>query len=456
MTSKGTLLKSKLMFGKTDVISLEARLPTLMKSIRLREGVFMYLGSVLGSGILVAPAIAANLAGPASLVAWVLVSFLSYPIGYTFGKLAASYPDAGGVSAFVKRGFGWSIGTVAGWLFVTSFFVGAPVVALVASSYILIALGLSPWLVYPVAFAFLSVTILTNTLGIRIGSRTESVILGTVLVLLSAAVIMTLPHVQLSNFTPFAPKGLYPVGTVAVVIFWSFQGYENVPHMAEEFRNPDRDFQLCIILSAAVTGLLYVLTSFATIGTGIYLNESLYAPVAIMFSRSLGVSSVVIVLFLAITTCYGTLNAYSIGVSRLVYALARDKSLPSALFKLNRHAAPSRAILVLFGGSAISLIIDALVNARLDQLFLLSGAGFITLYILGSAAAAKLLRGRSKGLENAFPYISLVASLIVFIFVREYVLFPVVVTMLSFFWIWMKKQEVNNGSSSENDPSLAR
>jgi amino acid efflux transporter len=108
--------------------------PSLRKSIRLREGVFMYVGSVLGSGILVTPAIAANIAGPASLVAWILLSLLSYPIGYTFGALAANYPDAGGLSAYVKRGFGWTVGTVAGWLFVFSFFVGAPIVAIIVSS----------------------------------------------------------------------------------------------------------------------------------------------------------------------------------------------------------------------------------------------------------------------------------------------------------------------------------
>ena len=211
---------------------------SLKKSIRLREGVFLYIGSVLGSGILVAPAIAASIAGPASLVAWVLLSFLSYPIGYTFGALAASYPDAGGLSAFIKRGFGWTAGTVGGWLFVFSFFVGAPVVAIIASSYFIISLGLSPNLLYPIAFLFMCFTILINVTGIRIGSRVESVILGMVVTLLFVAVGLTLPHVQQSNFLPFAPHGWFAVGVVGVIIFWSFQGYENVPQMAEEFKNP--------------------------------------------------------------------------------------------------------------------------------------------------------------------------------------------------------------------------
>lgn len=411
---------------------MTADLRSLKKDIRLREGIFMYVGSVLGSGILVAPAIAANIAGPASLVAWVLLSVLSYPIGYTFGALAASYPDAGGLSAFIKRGFGWTVGTVGGWLFVFSFFVGAPIVAIIASSYLIISLGLPTSLLYPIAFFFMCFTILINVTGIRIGSRVESVVLGAVVTLLFVAVGLTLPHVQQSNFTPFAPHGWVAVGVVAVIIFWSFQGYENVPHMAEEFKNPKRDFQLSIAASAAITSLLYFLTSFSTIGTAIYVNQSLYAPVALMFSRSLGVSAVVIILFLAVSTCYGTMNAYSIGVSRLVYALARDRSMPSALTKLNKRAVPARALFLLFSGSTISLIFDALVGANLNQLFLVSGAGFVALYILGSGAAVKLLKVR--GLKRTYPYISLIVSVVVFVFVGLYALFPIAIATLSLLW----------------------
>ena len=409
----------------------------------------MYIGSLLGSGILVTPAIAANLAGPASLVAWVVFSLLSYPIGYTFGALASTYPNAGGLSAFVKQGFGWTAGTVAGWLFVFSFFVGAPIVTIVASSYIIISLGLSASLLYPIAFSFMCFTILVNVTGIKIGSRAESVILGMVLILLFTAVALTLPRVRLSSFAPFAPHGWYAVGVVAVIIFWSFQGYENVPHMAEEFKNPERDFKRSIAFSAAITASLYILISFATIGTGIYVNQNLYAPVASMFSKSLGISAVVITLFLAVTTCFGTLNAYSIGVSRLVYALARDKSMPSALSALNKHAAPARALILLFTGSAIGLCIDALTNARLDQLFLTSGAGFTALYILGSGSAIRLLKLR--GVKRLFPFISLAVTIVVFVFVGEYVLFPLAIGILAIAWTRLSPRSHGSNTQSQQE-----
>ena len=392
----------------------------------------MYVGSILGSGILVTPAIAANIAGPASLVAWILLSSLSYPIGYTFGALAATYPDAGGLSAFVKRAFGKTTGTVAGWLFVFSFFPGAAIVGIIVSSYIIVSLNLSANLLYPIAFFFICTTILVNIFGIKIGSRTESIVLGTVIVLLFVAVTLSIPQIQQGNFVPFAPKGWYAVGVVAVTIFWSFQGYENVPHMAEEFKDPKRDFQRSIAISVAITSLLYVLTSFAVVGTAIYLQQSLYAPVALMFSRSIGVNAAAVTLFLALTTCFGTLNAWSIGVSRLVYALARDRGMPSSLSRLNKHAAPARALLFLFVGAATALFLIALLDAQLDQLFLVSGAGFIALYILGAGSAVKLLK--LKGFERSFPYVTLILSLVVFVFVREYALFPLAIAIVSLLW----------------------
>ena len=192
------------------------------------------------------------------------------------------------------------------------------------------------------------------------------------------------------------------------------------------------DFQLSIAISALVTGLLYVLTSFATIGTAIYVNQRLYAPVALMFSRSLGLSAVAITLFLALATCFGTMNAYSIGVSRLVYALARDRSMPISLSALNKRAAPARALIVLFIGSAISLSLDAVLSAKLDQLFLLSGAGFMALYILGSASAVRLLK--LQGVRRIFPYMTLGVSIIVFVFVGEYVLFPLSISIVALLW----------------------
>jgi len=119
--------------------------------------------------------------------------------------------------------------------------------------------------------------------------------------------------------------------------------------------------------------------------------------------------------------------------SRLVFALARDRSMPLALQQLNSRAAPARAILLIFVGASIGLIVDALIQARLDDLFLLSGAGFIALYILGSASAIKLLK--LKGPKRVFPFLTFIVSVISFVFVGQFACFPLAISILAIVWV---------------------
>ena len=64
----------------------------------------------LGTGVIALPALAAEIAGPASLLAWVALIVLSAPLAVTFAALGARYPDAGGVSTYVRTAFGASAG----------------------------------------------------------------------------------------------------------------------------------------------------------------------------------------------------------------------------------------------------------------------------------------------------------------------------------------------------------
>src|SRR5712692_6688870 len=68
----------------------------LRKAVTMRYAVALYMSSVLGSGVLVLPGLAAQKAGPASLIAWALLSLASYPLAYTFASLSARKPESGG------------------------------------------------------------------------------------------------------------------------------------------------------------------------------------------------------------------------------------------------------------------------------------------------------------------------------------------------------------------------
>jgi amino acid efflux transporter len=89
----------------------------LKRTITPAQGVALYVGAVVGTGVLILPGIAASMAGPASIIAWAFVSLLGMPLALTFAALAGRYPDAGGVATFAGRAFGPNWGAAVGWFY---------------------------------------------------------------------------------------------------------------------------------------------------------------------------------------------------------------------------------------------------------------------------------------------------------------------------------------------------
>src|SRR2546428_12998189 len=95
----------------------EQKSSSLHKEVTLRYATALYMSSVLGSGILILPGLAAQKAGPASLIAWGGLSLVSYPLAYTFASLSSRRPESGGVYSFARDGFGPRAATPASRLY---------------------------------------------------------------------------------------------------------------------------------------------------------------------------------------------------------------------------------------------------------------------------------------------------------------------------------------------------
>src|SRR5256712_937039 len=239
----------------------------LRKAVTLRYAVALYMSSVLGSGVLVLPGLAAQKAGPASLIAWVTLSIASYPMAYTFATLSARSPESGGVYAFAKESFGERVATSTSWLFVVWFATGAPAVTVIAASYLAFAFHLGRAVAYVVAGLIIFGAFGINYRGIVVSGKVQLAVVAAIVVLLLTTVLTSIHLVRLENFQPFFPNGLIPIGISAALIFWSYLGYENVSNVAEGFKNPKRDFQRSIVLTAALHGVLYLSVAEVTVGT---------------------------------------------------------------------------------------------------------------------------------------------------------------------------------------------
>jgi len=397
----------------------------LRKAITLRHAVALYVSSVLGSGVLVLPGLAARLAGPASLVAWALLSVASYPFAYTFASLSARNPESGGVYAFAREAFGEHAAAVAGWLFALWYIAGAPAVTLIAASYLQYALPMGRLEVHLVACAVIVVPYLINLRGIVFSNRVQTGIVAAIIGMLVAAVAFSITSVKASSFAPFAPNGLLPIGTAAALIFWSYLGYENVSNVAEEFKDPKRDFHRSVVLSVVLIGALYLAVAFVTVGTGAYEAGGSVAPFAAIFSNVLGAYGAAGTAILALVIIFGTVNAYTAGMSRVALAVARDGALPRAFARVNRSTgAPWGSLTLLTGQSLAMLAVYYVFDVDLQTALLIPSGAAILVYILGSAAGIKLLG--VHGVKRSLPWISLTISIAVLPFVGPLALVAVV------------------------------
>ncbi len=399
----------------------------LRKAITLRHAITLYVSSVLGSGVLVLPGLAAKIAGPGSLVAWVLLSVGSYPFAYTFASLSARKPEAGGVYSFARESFGPHVATMTGWLFALWYITGAPAVIVIAASYLNYAFPLARPDVYLIATIVTVGPFIINYRGITFSNKVQVAVTVSIIGLLIAAIAASIGFVREENFSPLLPHGIFPIGTAAALIFWSYLGYENVSNVAEEFQNPGRDFHRSITLSVVLIGFLYTAVAFVTVGTLAYESGGSVAPFAAIFSNVFGSYGRAGTSFLALFIIFGTANAYTTGMSRVIYATAKDGGLPRSIFHLNERGVPDRSLILLFCSSTIVLAVYYFFNIDLEIALMIPSGGAILIYIIGSLAGIRLLK--EKGIRRTLPWIALTMSVIVLPFVGIWLAAAVIVAV---------------------------
>src|SRR3954471_7888077 len=126
------------------------------------QGSALYIGAVLGTGVVALPALAARAAGPASLIAWLALVLLSIPLAATFAALGARYPAAGGVSTYVRYAFGARASAVVGWCFYFAVPVGAPAASIFGGTYVAAAFGGGTRTVFVTALASIVIVTVAN------------------------------------------------------------------------------------------------------------------------------------------------------------------------------------------------------------------------------------------------------------------------------------------------------
>jgi amino acid efflux transporter len=391
------------------------------------QGAAVSVGAVLGTGVIALPALAAQTAGPASLVAWLALIALSIPLAATFAALGARYPDAGGVSTYVRRAFGRRPAAMVGWWFYLAVAVGAPPAALFGGAYVAAAFGGGRTTTLLTAAGLIMLVTVANVFGVQISGRVQLGLAALLVLLLLATTAFALPHARLANLSPFAPHGWLAVGPAAAVLVWGFAGWEAVTHLAADFRDPARQLPRATAIAAVVVGLLYIAiaaTSVLVLGSATGSSE---APLAELLAIGVGGPVRTLTAFVALLLTIGTMNAYFAGAAKLGSALGRDGALPRWLAQGSRAGdVPRRSLAVVSSLAAVALVIVALTGSSTRVMVLLTTGSFVLVYVLGTAAAIRLL---PRGWARGCAMVALVCVLGLLVLTGVYVLWAVGVAL---------------------------
>jgi amino acid efflux transporter len=389
-------------------------------NLGVARGAALYVGALIGPGVLLVPALAAQEAGPATILAWVALLVLSLPLAVTFATLGVRHPVAGGVTAYVEEGFGAHAAAVTGTVFLTAVVLGAPAVALIGGYYVADLVGGGTTVAVVTGVAMLLLVLAANGAGLRVSSAVQLGLSAVLVAVILVAVATVLPGHATDGWRPFAPHGWWAVGTAANLLAWLFFGWEAMAQLAGDFRDPGRDLPRAVALAYATIAVLYIGLAVATITVATGTSK---VPLADLLEAGLGAGGRHATAVLAVALTMGTMNVYLGGSAKLAAALAEQRALPAWLGGGAQHSVPRRPLtaLAVTGLALLGLLAAGAIDA--DDLVRATSACFVTVYLLALGSAVRILAGGAR----VIAAVALVLVAVVTLFSAAFLAVPVAV-----------------------------
>jgi APA family basic amino acid/polyamine antiporter len=332
----------------------------LLRTLRLRDLFLLFVGSVIGSGIFLTPAlILRQLNGSVgfSLLVWLAGGILSLLGALTYAELAACNPEAGGLYCYIRDGFGRMPAFLYGWcLFVVIASGTIAALARAFTRYLSEIIPLSPSGATAVSVVMIIAVSLVNIWGTRKSSDLQNwtTLLKAGIVVILSAVLLSLGH-HASELRPALGTTLHgsalasQFGLAMIAVLWAYEGWQFGTYSAGEVMQPQKDFPRAFLLGSVTLMALYLIAVCA------YLVA--LGPVAAASSDAIAASAVDAVLgpwarrIIAVTILVSTFSATNsviLTAPRVFYAMAKDRLFFQKLAEVHpRFHTPANAIIAL-------------------------------------------------------------------------------------------------------------
>ncbi|MBS9335622.1 amino acid permease [Fructobacillus sp. M1-13] len=326
------------------------------------------VGTVIGSGIFILPGHeAANHAGPAVAISFLLAALFSGICGMAFAEFSSAMPVAGSAYSYGSVIYGEIIGWLLGWSLILEYFLAVSAIATGFSAYLnsllqQMGLGLPTMLqagpgqggiVNLLAVLVILVATFILFAGLSQSKKVENagVVLKIAIILLF--VIGGLFFIKPANYADFYPKqfqtgflGLGGITAATASIIFSFLGFDTIAAHAAEVKNPTKTMSRGILGTVVISSTLYTL--FAIVLTGIvnYKQLGVDDPAAFALQTIKQTQFSVVITIGALIGMFTAILALIFASSRLAYSFGRDGLMPKALGHVNAAHLPKNAIIL--------------------------------------------------------------------------------------------------------------
>ena len=388
-----------------------AEQPAPNRYLTVRQAAFIGVGAMVGAGIFALLGAAGEVAGSAVWLSFLIAGVIAGLQGYSFAKLGARYPSAGGMLEYVAKGFGDGHFTgITSWL---TYSANAIVTAMVAVSFgsYASAMFAGENKVWAKVFAALIIIVMTvvNIVGSKLVARAQTVIVFVVLGILTFFAVVTLVNMNPSLLAPSGYPPLRDIISSVALTFFAFLGFGIITFTAKDLAKPARQLPRAMYLALGIATIIYVAIALGVFGT-LTVDKVISSggtALAVAAEPTLGKAGYWLMSVTALFATAGATNAGLYPAAGLSERLAETGQFPPLMARklggrvsagLLIEAAACLVLAVVFKldaiasiGSAVALLIFTLITAAHFRVRSQTGASAAVLTLAIVAAGGVLL-----------------------------------------------------------------
>jgi amino acid transporter len=369
--------------------------PALKRELGRWDLTAVGVNQVIGSAVFALPAPLAAMAGAWSPWMIAAVGLASMLIALSFAEVASRFDATGGPYLYARAAFGRFAAFEVGWmLWFTRATSWASVISVLVSSLGFYWPGATTGTPRAILITLIIAIIAgINVRGIRQSSAVVNLLTVGKLLPLTVFVAAGLFFVDWTRLAPASSLTLHQVSASGLLLIFAFGGYEVIPVVAGETRDPRRDVPFALIMTIIIVTLVTTLAQVVGIGTLPALGAS-KTPLADAAAKFLGAGGAALITIGAVLSTSGNNMGQALSGSRNLFALAEQKDLPAFFGQVHsRYRTPTNAILFTAGVS-LALALSGTFQS-------LAAASAISRLIVYVATCASTLRLRSRRFDTA-------------------------------------------------------